>query len=97
MRGCITTRATGTGLAVTGPLLLDWITIAPFRKQGAALGILDLSDGIVTGTTIWSWQDEKGDGVHILFGDRPMVFGRGIYIETLDNIAYVTFGYNVQS
>jgi hypothetical protein len=93
MRGCSTVRATQVGLAVAGPLLLDWITIAP----GAATTVLDLSDDIESGTTIWTWQDQSGDGVHILFGDRPMVFAKGIYIETLTDIDAVTFGYNLQS
>lgn len=91
MLGCTTTRITATGAAVTGPLRLHWLTIAP----NAVTTVLDLSDGTAAGVTIWSWKDQSGDGVHINFGDRPMVFAKGIYVETLTDITAVTFGHTI--
>lgn len=83
--GILTARATAAGLVYTGPCLIYWVTLI----QDDAGDTVEISDGIVAGTTKWI-----GEAKHCNFG-KPMEMATGIYVESLDHSSTCTIGYAV--
>jgi hypothetical protein len=86
--GILTVRVTATGLVYTGPCYIYWIT---FQPSGTSW-VLDISDGVETGTTKWGFGSALNVGFHANFS-KPMKMDTGIYCETATNITAVTIGY----
>ena len=88
--GILTARITAAGLVYTGPCLIYWISC----QSSAAAWVIDISDGVATGTTKWSLGSALQVSQHVNFG-KPMKMETGIYAETVTNMTAVTVGYAI--
>jgi len=86
--GILTARVTAAGLVYTGACLIYWIT----AQASNAAWVIDLSDGVATGTTKWSLGSALSLSQHCNFS-KPMKMETGIYAETVTNITSITVGY----